>query len=103
MSQYGIWMVWDEHKPVFPGTDQHDPNVGKWYPAGAAWCHMSHVPILFECVWAAGVAANVEWENRRNAHPPFVLVAARIYAPTSPGMMMGCGGPDLSGLGGWLP
>lgn len=100
---YGIRMAWDEYKPCKPGTNEHDPSIGKWYAAGQAWLHEREVPILFECEVPAALTAQKVAEERRNAHPAFVLIAPARYAPTSSGEVMGCNGPDLSGLGGWLP
>jgi hypothetical protein len=101
---YGIRLVWDEYKPCFPGTDEHDRSVGKWILAGECWLSDSTLkgPILFECLAPAAAFAPVYAETRRSAHPPFVMIVPARYGPTSPGTMMSCAGPDLSGLGGWL-
>lgn len=99
---WGIWMIWEEYKPVFPGTDQHSPSVGKWIAAGATWCTTRGEPVLFNCEIPAALAAAKEWEDRRHAHPPFVIVSAKRYGVTSAGEILRCNVPDLSGLGGWM-
>ena len=104
MSAWGIKLAWDEYKPCFPGTDEHDRSVGKWVLAGEAWLTDFNIkgPVLFECLASAAAYAPIYAESRRSAHPPFILIAPARYGPTSPGMVMSCAGPDLSGLGGFL-
>jgi hypothetical protein len=97
--RFGVWMVWDEYKPCFPGTDEHDRSVGKWIRAGAWWLTDSKgEPVLFECITDAMEAAVLEREHRRNAHPPFTIIAPKPYKPTSPGHFLSVHDPNLRGL-----
>ncbi len=109
---FGIWMIWDEVKPCFPGTNKHDSSAGKWYGAGADWCvdpkrlsdeygsgHTTYYPRLFECQFDATLAAADEWQNRRSAHPPFTNVTTRKFVPLGKGEIRPCV-LDLSMLSG---
>lgn len=98
---FGIWMVWDEVKPCLPGLTEHEPSIGKWHRAGAAWATDNGVTAVFECEVGAAAKAAESWHARRHAHPPFVLITPRRFPPAAPIERMSCNGPDLSALSGW--
>lgn len=99
---WGIWMTWDEYKPCYPGTDTHDPNIGRWIYAGGAFATENRHPVLFSCRWTAFAHAERVRHERRNAHPPFTSIIPKQFGPSAPGELTSCNSPDLSGLSGWL-
>lgn len=89
---WGVWLWW-EANPLAPET----------YRAGEEWLrsHASYEPVLLDCPVDAARRASRFLSD--GAGDRTYYAAPKVYSPTTPGEVFACSGPDLSGLGGFLP